>query len=322
MPSLLKHDWAGLALVCAVATCIISLKSPAFFSVLNGQVLLEAISINILIALSQMVIIAIGQMNLSVGAIGGLAAISFAGMMEVWGIPAPLAAALAIMCGILAGALNGFFIIWTGVSAFVVTLATLAIFKGLNLAITEAQPFYEIPAAVGAFGNTTFFGPLPWVFIPALTIIVLVSFMLNKVPLGRKLLAVGANEHAAKLSGINVSRTVVVAHCISGFLAAAAGVALVARLQLGQPTIGDDWLLMSFAAPVIGGAVLAGGHVSTIATVFGVIIVALITQSLVLFKVDPYLVQVVLGALILAAVGFNRWKDIQTSKQDLVVENG
>jgi len=311
-----------LALVCIVATFIISLKSPAFFSVLNGQVLLEAISINILIALSQMVIIAIGQMNLSVGAIGGFAAISFAGMMEVWGIPAPIAAGLAIASGVLAGSLNGIFIVWTGVSAFVVTLATLSIFKGLNLAITEAQPFYGIPEAVGAFGNTTFFGPLPWILIPALTIVVVVSFMFNRLPLGRKLLAVGANSHAAKLSGINVSRIVIAAHCISGFLAATAGVALVARLQLGQPTIGDDWLIMSFAAPVIGGAILAGGHVGTVATVFGVIIVALITQGLVLFKVDPYLVQVVLGALILAAVGFNRWKDAQANRSKLVTKSG
>ncbi len=301
-------------MVCIIATIIISLKSPAFFSALNGQVLLEAISINILIALSQMVIIGVGQMNLSVGAIGGFAAISFAGMMEVWGISAPVAAGLAIAIGVLAGSLNGIFIVWTGVSAFVVTLATLAIFKGLNLAITEAQPFYNIPAEVGAFGNTTFFGPLPWILIPALTIVVCVNFMFNRMPLGRKLLAVGANSHAAKLSGINVSHVIIVAHCISGFLAATAGIALVARLQLGQPTIGDDWLIMSFAAPVIGGAILAGGHVSTVATVFGVIIVALITQGLVLFKVDPYLVQVVLGALILAAVGFNRWKDIQTAK--------
>lgn len=88
----------------------------------------------------------------------------------------------------------------------------------------------------------------------------------------------------------------------------------VARLQIGQPTIGDDWLLLSFAAPVIGGAVLAGGHVSVGATLWGVALVAIITQALVLFQIDPYLVQAVLGALILWAVGINRLRETRARR--------
>ncbi|MER8887404.1 hypothetical protein [Mesorhizobium sp. M0816] len=83
---------------------------------------------------------------------------------------------------------------------------------------------------------------------------------------------------------------------------------------MGQPTIGDDWLILSFAAPVIGGAVLAGGHVSVPATLLGVVIVAIITQALVLFDIDPFLVQVVLGAMILAAVGANRFRESRLSR--------
>ena len=89
---------------------------------------------------------------------------------------------------------------------------------------------------------------------------------------------------------------------------------LVARLQIGQPTIGDDWLILSFAAPVIGGAVLAGGHVSVAGTVLGVVIIAIITQALVLFRIDPFLVQVVLGGLILWAVGVNRWREVRVAR--------
>jgi ribose transport system permease protein len=125
---------------------------------------------------------------------------------------------------------------------------------------------------------------------------------------------VGGNAHAAELSGISVPATVTAAHAISGVLAALAGILLVARLQIGQPSIGDDWLILSFAAPVIGGAVLSGGHVSIAATVLGVAIVAIITQALVLFRIDPYLVQVVLGALILWAVGINRWRELRVAK--------
>lgn len=313
MPRFMQTDWFGPLAIAVLAIALIGSFNPSFLSPLNIQVLLLAITVNMLIAFSQMIIIAIGQMNLAVGAIGGLAAISFAGMMQVWGLPAPLAALLAAGIGLLAGIVNGAFIAGTGISAFVITLATLSVFKGINLAITKAQPFYGVPQSVKDFGNTTVLGPLPWLVIPAAIVFAAMWYLLNRLPLGRFILAVGGNAHSAELSGISVPRTVISAHAISGLLAALAGIALVARLEIGQPTIGDDWLILSFAAPVIGGAVLAGGHVSSFATLLGVIIVAIITQALVLFHIDPFLVQVVLGALILWAVGMNRWREIRVN---------
>jgi ribose transport system permease protein len=282
------------------------------------QVLLLAVAVNAMIAYSQMIIIAIGQMNLSVGAIGGLAAIAFAGMMQVWSIPYPIAALLALMLGLAAGIANGLFIAGTGISAFVITLASLSIFKGANLGLTEAQPFYGIPQAVKSFGNDTLLGPVPWLLVPTMVMAVLLWYVLNRLPIGRYILAVGGNEPAASLSGIPVGATVVTAHALSGLLAAMAGIMLVGRLQIGQPTIGDDWLILSFAAPVIGGAVLTGGHVSVAGTTLGVIIVAIITQALVLFSIDPFLVQVVLGGLILWAVGVNRLREVRFGRAKAV----
>jgi len=301
-----RTDWFGPLLATLIAIVVIRAFSANFLSSFNIQILLLAIAVNALVAYSQMIIIAIGQMNLSVGAIGGLAAISFVGMIEVWGIPAPLAVTLALAIGVGCGVINGVLIRITGISAFVITLATLSIFKGINLGITEAQPFYGVPDSVKAFGGALVFGPIPWLVVPTALVAVGLWFMLSRMPVGRFILAVGSNEHAAGLSGISVIATVIIAHALSGLLAAIAGVLVVARLQIGQPSIGDDWLILSFAAPVIGGAILAGGHVSVSATFLGVVIVAIITQALVLFNIDPFLVQVVLGALILAAVGLNK----------------
>jgi ribose transport system permease protein len=309
-----RTDWFGPLVVILVATIVIASLNPSFLSPFNIQVLLLAVAVNTLVALAQMIIIAIGQMNLSVGAIGGLAAISFAGMMQVWGVPPLVAAAGALAVGLAAGVLNGLFIAWTGISAFVITLASLSIFKGVILGITRAQPFYGVPESVKAFGATTFLGPLPWLIIPTALVVVGIWYLLNRRALGRYMLAVGGNEHSAVLSGISVHRTVVAAHAVSGGLAALAGVLLVARLQLGQPTIGDDWLILSFAAPVIGGAVLSGGHVSVAGTVLGVFVVAIITQALVLFQIDPFFVQVVLGVLILWAVGVNRLREVRVER--------
>lgn len=309
-----RTDWFGPLIATLIAIALVGGFNPSFLSPFNIQVLLLAIAVNALIAFSQMIIIAIGQMNLSVGAIGGLAAIAFAGMMEVWGLPVPVALVLALAIGVVAGMLNGIFIAWTGISAFIITLASLSVFKGINLGITRASPFYDIPQIVKDFGNTNIIGPLPWLAVVTAVVAVLLWFLLNRQALGRCILAVGGNEHAAELSGISVRKTIVAAHALSGLLAALAGVALVARLQIGQPTIGDDWLILSFAAPVIGGAVLSGGHVSVPATLLGVAIVAIITQALVLFNIDPFLVQVVLGVLILWAVGINRFREVRLAK--------
>ena len=128
------------------------------------------------------------------------------------------------------------------------------------------------------------------------------------------MLAMGCNRSSAELSGINVETTTIWAHAISGLLAAVAGMMLVARLQLGHPSIGEDWLISSFAAPVIGGAALSGGHMSIPGTFFGVVIIAIITQALVIFSIDPFVVQIVLGGLILWAVGINRWRELRVAK--------
>ncbi|MFN4172037.1 MAG: ABC transporter permease [Pseudorhodobacter sp.] len=308
-----RTDWFGPLLATIIAIVLIQSLSSNFLSAYNIQILLLAIAVNALVAYSQMIIIAIGQMNLSVGAIGGLAAISFAGAMEVWGLPAPLALSFAMLIGLVCGMVNGALIRITGISAFVITLATLSIYKGINLGITEAQPFYGVPDSVKRFGAALLVGPVPWLLVPTLVVTLALWVTLRRLPVGRFILAVGSNDHAAGLSGISVGRTVIIAHGISGLLAAIAGVLVVARLQIGQPSIGDDWLILSFAAPVIGGAILAGGHVSTMATLLGVVIVAIITQALVLFSIDPFLVQVVLGVLILAAVGLNKLRAGQTT---------
>ncbi len=307
-------DWFGPAAICILAVFLIEILNKQFLSPLALNALLLAVALNGVIVLSQMVVIAIGQMNLSVGAIGGFAAISFAGLMEVFHLSPALAAVAAILIGVLAGFFNGWLIATTGISAFIITLASLSLFKGINLGITSAQPFYAVPELVKSFGSDSILTVVPMLLTPTIIVSVILCLLLTRIPLGRNILAVGANPSAVVLSGVSLKWTVISAHVISGALAALAGIMAVARLQVGQPTIGDDWLLLSFAAPVIGGAVLAGGHVSVGATLWGVALVAIITQALVLFQIDPYLVQAVLGALILWAVGINRLRETRARR--------
>jgi ribose transport system permease protein len=313
---LFRNDWSGLLVTFLLGVVALTLLRPGFLSSFNLYVLLIAVALNAVVALGQMIILGIGQMNLALGSIGGLAAIVFAGAMQVWGLPWPVAVLVTLALGLVCGLANGLLIIGSGINAFIVTLATLYVFKGINLGITEAQPFYGIAEAVKAFGNASI-GPFPWLLLIPILVALAMAFLLQRTVLGRQMLAVGGNAHAAVLSGISVSRTVLAAHAISGLLAAIAGMLAAARLQSGQPSIGDDWLIMSFAAPILGGAALAGGHVSVLGTCLGVLVVALITNALVLLAVDPFLVQLLLGLMILAAVVLNRWREVEAERRAL-----
>ena len=157
------------------------------------------------------------------------------------------------------------------------------------------------------FGNGRI-GAFPFLLIAPLAVSPLLALFLFRLPVGRKLLAVGGNSQAAALSGISPANAIVLAHSLSGLLAAIGAVLAVAQLGSAQPLIGSDWLLLSFAAPIIGGTALAGGYVSITGAILAVLVIALIQNGLVLANVNPYWVQFLLGALIVAAIALSRWR--------------
>ena len=215
------------------------------------------------------------------------------------------------MIGAAGGLINGLLTVRTGINGFIITLATASAFTGINLGITELIPFYKMPPALVAFGEQHV-GAFPYLLVAPLIVAALLgSSSRARCPAGSSS-PIGGNPQAAELSGISRERMVVLAHVLSGTLAAVAAVLAVAQLGSAQPTIGADWLLLSFAAPIIGGAALTGGYISVLGTMFAVILIALIENGMVLAKVDPYWVQFLLGALILAAVGLNRWRAVST----------
>jgi ribose transport system permease protein len=305
---LLRADWLGLLVLILLGGAALAAARPEFLTPYNINVILVSFCLTVVYALGQGVIIAIGHMNLALGATGCLVAIAFGGAMEVWHAPVWLAAILGLLVGTACGFANGWLTYRSGLTSFIITLATLSIFKGTALGITQAQPFYHIPDPVKAFGSLRW-GPLPEMLLVALPIVIATGVFLGRMIPGRQMLAYGGNPNAAELSGISRARIVMLAHTLSGALAAVAGMMTVARLQNATPTIGDEWLIASFAAPVIGGAVLTGGHLSVVGTSLGVLVVALINQALVMLAVDPFYVQVLLGLLILGAVGLNRLRE-------------
>jgi ribose transport system permease protein len=304
---LLSNEWSALAATILIGFATLSIISPAFLTEFNLYIVLRSFCVALLVAFAQMLTLAVGQLNLSIGALGGFVAIAVGGMMEKLGLPIAAAVAAGLAIGAAGGLVNGVLTVRTGINGFIITLATASVFTGLNLGITESIPFYNLPPAFVAFGTGRFFA-VPYLLVPPLMTAALLALLLARTVPGRYLLAIGGNAQAAELSGIPRDRIIVLAHALSGLLAAGGAILAVAQLGSAQPSIGTDWLIISFAAPIIGGAALAGGYISVAGTALAVVLIVLIQNGLVLAKVDPYWVEFLLGALILAAVGLNRWR--------------
>jgi ribose transport system permease protein len=311
--AIVRQQWSGILAGVILGVIALSFANPQFLSEFNWFVMLRSICVSLLVAFSQMIMLGVGQMNLSVGALGGLVAIIAGGLMDAWGVPAIPAVIIAILVGGIAGLINGWLTVKTGINGFIVTLATGSAFAGINLGLTKAIPFYKLPAGFVAFGAGRI-GLFPLLLIVPLIVTVLLALFLSRTVQGRYLLAVGGNSHAAELSGISVPRAIMTAHLISGLTAAAAGVLAVAQLGSAQPSIGSDWLLISFAAPIIGGASLLGGSVSIAGTLIAVLLIGLIQNGMVLLAVDPYWVTFLLGGLILIAVWINRYRAVRVGE--------
>jgi ribose transport system permease protein len=311
MRALTRADWLALLILIILGAIGLSLVTPRFGSTYNFYVLLRNVSVTVVVGLAQMVVLAVGELNLSVGALGGFVTVVLGLMIEVWHVPLPLAILLALVIGSLAGFINGLLIVMSRINGFIITLATASAFTGMSLGLTQAIPFYQLPASFTRFGQAAF-GPIPYVLLVTVLVALVMAGLLGKTVLGRQLLAVGGNRVAAALSGISINRSLVWAHTISGFLVAVAAVLGTAQLGSAQPTIGADWVLTSFAVPIIGGTALAGGYVSVVGTFLAAIIIALMNNGLILIQADPYWVQFLLGVLILGAVGLGQvrvvWK--------------
>lgn len=261
----------------------------------------QYLAVPIVIGLAQMVVLAVGQMNLSVGVLTGLTAMVSAGLMVDGGWSPWLALPAGLVVGGLVGVLNGVLVVATRINGFIVTLATMTIIAGVRYGVNGTGTYQGYSEGLVRFGRASLLG-LPTVFIAAIVVAGLVWMYFARTVSGRTLLASGGNPLAARLSGISNDRSVVVAHALSGLLAGVAGVLIVALSGNVNASVGDDLLLPSFAAPIIGGVALTGGVVSVLGTCLAAFIVRLVDVAQAQYNINPRWVDLVVGAVVLGAV--------------------
>jgi ribose transport system substrate-binding protein len=285
-----------------VATGLI-IATPLFQQPTNLLNILITAAVVTLLAIGQTYVIILAEIDLSVGAVLGFSAMSSAMVMREHGPLVGLAVGLAVGAG--AGLVNGLLVTKTRMPSFIATLATMSIFSGLALQLSQGNPVGVASNAFLAMGQGKILGIANPIWI-MLVVAVVAGYVLARTRFGRELYATGDNAEAARLSGISVDRVKILAFMISGLLAAIAGFILTARLGTAQPTAGNGLELAAIAAVIIGGTSLAGGRGAIVGTFIGGILLATIDNGLNLLNVSPFLQSVVKGLVILIAVYLDR----------------
>ncbi|SFQ07831.1 monosaccharide ABC transporter membrane protein, CUT2 family [Tranquillimonas alkanivorans] len=308
--AVLASNEVGLLLITVGAVIVFSYLAPGFDSPFNIYALTRVLAIDVVIGFSMMVVLVTGGLNLAVGAIGVSAVMVGGWAMQVAGLPIIVSALLALAFGAALGALNGILTVAMRVHSFVVTLATMSLFFGAMIVLTQAEAFNALPAEFVSLAKlkTWFFASS--MLYASIVVGLLLWWLFHHTLIGRQILAAGANPSAARLSGVPVERTIVVCHGLSGALAAFAGLMLTARNGAALPSmagqLGMDWLLPAFLAPVLGGTLLTGGTLSVAGTFLGAAMVTVLSNGLLQLQVGEFWVQAFLGVILLVAVVLDR----------------
>lgn len=285
---------------------VISIMNSAFLDLSNLLNLLRQVSINGLIAFGMTFVILTGGIDLSVGSILALSS-AFTAILITSGLDPIVALIVGVIGGFLLGVFNGVLVTFGSMAPFIATLATMTIFRGLTLVVTDGNPITNLGDSYmfQLFGKGYFFG-IP---VPAVTMIIvfiILAIILQKTTFGRHTYAIGGNEVASKISGIKVNRVKILIYGISGLMSALAGAILTSRLNSAQPTAGTSYELDAIAAVVLGGTSLTGGKGRIVGTFIGVLIIGVLNNGLNLLGVSSFYQQVVKGIVILIAVLIDR----------------
>ncbi|KRF09781.1 ribose ABC transporter permease [Paenibacillus sp. Soil787] len=305
-PKIGKMQSLGSLLGLVLIVVILSVVNGDFLTVGNIFNVLRQISINALIAFGMTFVILTGGIDLSVGSILALSSAFTAGLMAS-GMNTWLAVGIGLIGGLVMGAINGLLITKGKVAPFIATLATMTVFRGLTLVYTQGRPITGFKEDFALLGKG-YFLQIPMPIIWMVIAFAVLYIILKHTTFGRRVYALGSNEEATWLSGINTSKVKILVYSISGLLASISGIILTSRLNSAQPTAGGAFELDAIAAVVLGGTSLSGGRGWIVGTLIGAMIIGVLDNGLNLLNVSSFYQQVVKGVVILIAVLLDRSK--------------
>jgi ribose transport system permease protein len=315
-----------------VLSLVFSILSPFFFNADNLTTVAQQTTVIAIIALGQTYVLITGGIDLAIGSNIALSAMVAAMMMRHDpnvgihpNLPMLIALLMGLATGVLAGAASGAMIAFGKIPPFIATLGTMTVVRGLALVMTQGYPISSLPESFTAMGTGYNFGignvydidmggnyvPEGVLKSPNIVVIMLIAvfifgFILQKTKWGRHVYASGSNYEAARLSGVNTRKTLMMVYMFSGFLAALAGCLLAARIYSAGPAAGDGYELDAVASSVIGGTSTMGGEGTAIGTFIGAFIIGILRNGLNLIGVNPFIQKIVIGLVIVSSVFLDR----------------
>jgi ribose transport system permease protein len=286
-----------------------SLASPNFLSTDNLVAILQATAVNGVLAIACTFVIITGGIDLSVGTLMTFCAVMTGVVLTYWGLPLPLGILAAILFGALSGFVSGVLVAKLKIPPFIATLGMMMLLKGLSLVISGTKPIYfndtpnfSVISQDSLLGELIPALPIPNAVLILFFVAVAASVVLNRTRLGRYTFALGSNEEAVRLSGVNVDGWKIVVYTVSGAICGIAGLLIASRLNSAQPALGQGYELDAIAAVVIGGTSLSGGTGTILGTIIGAFLMSVLTNGLRIMSVAQEWQTVLTGAIIILAV--------------------
>ncbi len=304
---LARQEFVGPLIALLLIVVIVAATTPAFLEPQNFRNIALQVSILSIVAIGSTIVIITGGIDLSPGSMIALLTMCLAVFIKTYGLSLWVAIPLTLLIGCGLGVINGILVAHVGIPAFIVTLAGLSAFKGLALTLNGGTPAFSLSPELREVFYGTFLGlPLPFYYVVGAY--ALFTIIMEHTRLGREIYAVGGNESAARLSGINVARVRLIAFVFAALCAAVGAVLLSSRLNSGSPNYGTLIELQAIAAAVVGGASLAGGRGRVISTLIGALIIIVVQNGLNLNAVTTSMQSLTIGLIILVAVGVDVWR--------------
>jgi ribose transport system permease protein len=283
---------------------LFALLTPKFFTGANLMNVARQASINVVLATGMTFVILTRGIDLAVGSVLGVTAVLSVqlSLLQTWAwsaVPASLAA------GAVIGALTGVAVAYGGLPPFIITLGTYTALRGAAYLLGGGTTVINNDLSFAWIGNE-YLGPVPWLVVIAIAVVVVSGFVLRRTVFGRDIYAVGGNPEAARLAGINEGAVLVGVYAISSTLAALGGVMSASRLYSANGQLGTGYELDAIAAVILGGTSFSGGVGSVIGTLYGALIIAVLNNGLTLMNVSYFWQLIAKGSLIVIAVGIDR----------------
>lgn len=299
-----------IALIILMA--VITIINSNFLTANNLLNLLLQVTSNALIAFGMTFVILTGGIDLSVGSILALSSALTAGLLGS-GMPVTLAILITLILGCILGMMNGLLISYGKLAPFIVTLATMTIFRGATLVYTNGNPITKglSDTFLFQFLGQGYIVGIPFPVIIMFIVFIVLYVLLHKTAFGKSVYAIGGNEKAAYISGVKLNKVKIIIYSISGMMASISGLIITSRLSSAQPTAGASYEMDAIAAVVLGGTSLSGGKGRILGTLIGALIIGVLNNGLNIIGVSAFWQQVVKGVVILIAVLIDRFKVVK-----------